>query len=63
MQTSFQNYMTVLSAHFTAAKSIRRDHQTFESELVVYNENYESYKEEQDQLKTEFPIAKMERIH
>lgn len=62
MQTSFQNYLTVLSAHFMAAKSIRKDHQTLESELDFYNKNYEAYKAEQEQLKTEFPIAKMERI-
>ena len=65
LETSYKDYIKVLSAHFEAVYSIRKDNQTVKYE--VYIDEYDADKEiafrkEQDSLKNIYPIAKIESI-
>jgi hypothetical protein len=59
--TKYQDYITVLSAHFEAAYELRKQKQTvFKENEYDYNE---AYKIEQEQLKVEFPIMIIEKLN
>jgi len=56
--TSYQDYITILAAHFKAVSDLRLNEQKHFDKY----ENYKAYSEEQDLLKVKYPAMKVERI-
>ena len=61
LDTKYQDYITVLAAHFKATDQLRKQNQHIFEENEYYHSD--EYREEQEKLREEFPIRVIERLY